>query len=137
MNEVESYLRQSGDWGANVCTDSRGHAIPSRYGVGRPWWPTYYAQWLNAHGATRQEKGLDPGGWTQDDKGRDWWTTTTPEWDRQWFLDRSVRPPERFGDRSQTHWEDCGDGLSKLTFSGSEPRRFSWKNPFRGKREVQ
>lgn len=133
MNDVESYLKKSGKWRMPITTD-RGHAIQ-----GDGWWPTYYADWINAN----DREKLSPGGWTRDDNGHDWWITTTPEWDRQWFQKRGVKPPKRFGDKSSTYWKDCGGGLSKLSYAGqprlSRPGRMlqrAWRHLFRGNQEA-
>lgn len=106
MNEVETYLRESGKWSTPIDTDSNGHARPGR------WWQTYYAQWLDNH----DRDDYQPGGWTRDETLSDWWITDTPDWDRQWFQQRGVRPPKLFGDRANTYWEDYGDGLKGLAY---------------------
>jgi hypothetical protein len=111
MNEVEEYLRKSGKWHVAVNTDWLGRAVQGQ------WWPNYYSQWLDTHDAERKIRGHDefrPGGWANDDKGRQWWLSDTPAWDRQWFRAQGVRPPKRFTDRSRTYWKDYGGGLSKL-----------------------
>lgn len=107
MNEVETYLRASGQWKVPIETDWLGRA---KQGT---WWPTYYSQWLDAH---PQREGRDPGGWTHDDSYRDWWVTDTPDWDRQWFRAQGVRPPKRFGEKDRTYWKDCGDGLRRKSY---------------------
>lgn len=114
MNEVEAHLRQSGEWATPIGTDYRGRATQGT------WWPRYYAQWLDTHGDVRNETGLDPGGWTRDERGRDWWTTTTPDWDREWFQRNGVKPPDRFGDKANTYWKDYGDGLRGLSYRTPE-----------------
>lgn len=123
MNDVESHLRDSGEWFAPIATDSGGHARPSDSPA---WWPTYYAQWLDAHSQGRDEKRLDPGGWTRDERGRDWWVTTTPEWDREWFQRRGVQPPERFGDKSKTFWQYSSPNLGQLKYDSG-----GWLTPSR------
>jgi hypothetical protein len=109
MNEVEAYLRESGKWRTPVDTDWLGRAVTGT------WWPTYYAQWLDTHGAERSNE-FGPGGWTRDDAGNGWWITSTPEWDRQWFRTQGVRPPKRFGEKSHTYWKDHGGGLFGLEY---------------------
>lgn len=107
MNEVEAYLRESGKWRTPIDTDWLGRA---KQGT---WWPTYYAQWLDAH---EERGGRNPGGWTPDDQYREWWITDTPEWDKQWFRAQGVRPPKRFGDKARTYWKDYGDGLKGRSY---------------------
>lgn len=111
MNEVEAYLRKTGKWNTvPIDTDWRGRA---RSG---PWWPQYYAQWLDVHGADREKTELNPGTWTRDHDLHEVWISTTPEWDRQWFEAHSVKPPKRFGDPARTYWKDYGDGLRGLSY---------------------
>lgn len=117
MNDVESYLRKSGGWYAPISTDTQGRAC-----CGQEWWPTYYAQWLDAHDRNQ----LSPGGWTQDKRSRDWWVTTTPDWDRQWFQRRGVQPPKRFGDKSRTFWEYGSPNLGSLRYNSG-----GWLTPSR------
>jgi len=106
MNEVETYLRQSGNWGIAIDTDWRGRAKPGK------WWQRYYSQWLDAHDAFRKDRDIDPGGWARGDDGNEWWLTDTPDWDREWFNGQGVQPPPRFGEKANTYWKDYGGGLS-------------------------
>lgn len=119
MNEVETYLRTHGGWSNPINTDRRGRAIQGT------WWQRYYAQWLDAHGDRRGDRrdqlALSPGGWVPDQNRDDWWATTTPEWDRNWFHQNGVKPPERFMDKADTHWEDHGNGLSQLSCHSDRP----------------
>jgi hypothetical protein len=117
MNEVETYLRQSGKWQVPIATDWLGRATKGT------WWPTYYAQWLDAHAVERVKRDprkFGPGGWARGDDGKDRWITDTPEWDKKWFRARGVRPPKRFGEKSRTYWKDYGDGLQGLSYG--DPR---------------
>jgi hypothetical protein len=111
MNEVEAYLRQSGSWHVTITTDWLGRASK-----GGTWWPTYYSQWIDAHEAERDPRKFGPGGWARGDDGQDRWITDTPEWDKEWFRARGVRPPKRFGEKSRTYWKDYGDGLQGLSY---------------------
>lgn len=104
MNEVERYQRRTGQWGLDVDTDWLGRAVQGL------WWPNYYAAWLDAHRAEREERGREfgPGGWAKDDRGRNWWFSDTPEWDRAWFRSQGVRPPKRWTAKDRLVWKDCG-----------------------------
>lgn len=125
MNEVEAYLRESGKWRTPISTDWRGRVTSGT------WWPTYYAQWLDVHQTEREERGHDfrPGGFTRDANHNEWWITDTPEWDRQWFRDQGVLPPNRFGDKTCTYWKDYGGGLLGLSYKSddnSSPKTGFW-----------
>lgn len=113
MNEVEKYQRETGKWHTPVNTDWLGRAVKGT------WWPNYYAAWLDAHGAERDERAkkgdreFGPGGWAPDDNYRDFWFSDTPDWDKQWFRNQGVRPPKRWTTRDRLTWVDCGGGLSQ------------------------
>ena len=92
MNVVEQYLRESGKWNVPVDTDWRKRAIQGL------WWACYYSAWLDAFRPDgKKTSGLDPGGWTRDADYQEWWITSTPEWDRQWFKANGEKPPKQIG----------------------------------------
>jgi hypothetical protein len=60
----------------------------------------YYDTWVGAHARAAYR----PGVWCEDQYGRAWWVTDTPDWDRGWFRAQGVRPPQRIGSTDRTEW---------------------------------
>lgn len=65
--------------------------IDRPYAMPGPWYGSYNRAWHAAHPGAWQRGELEPGSFGKGDV----WSTTTPEWDREWFRENDMLPPRQ------------------------------------------